>query len=139
MQNEIVSFQGWGLTHLDVDLQQIADSTLPGATIDDVYEDLAIFIFENFDSVETPLDQDIKYMFIEASIGFDSGISIYIPRRLAMALQISYDITINQLTAVLEAYLQTTQLLTLKPQASVRKFVEQHYHELNVREVTFAP
>lgn len=140
LQN-ITKFQGWGISNIEQHIKNIALSPIPPYD-DETYEELCVFIDAYFDTADHPVDQSLKYVFIEASIGglqtsspANTGISFYISRRMSMALQANYQVVIDELVSVLKEYIEWSPSYVLNPNVSIRDYVTKIYQELNVTEI----
>ena len=141
MSSFVVSFEGWGVSNLEDIIEEIAQSPTH-LDQQDIREELDLFTIAFFDTSVHPADQNIKYIFLEACVSnpetinngqrsnLETGISIYISRKLAMTLQINYDTVIDQIVAAIEDYIDFSTHLSLKTNADIRDFVKKHYSEL---------
>ena len=146
MSYTAVEFEGWGVTNLEDIIEEIAQSPTV-LSQEEIHEELDAFAVTFFDEIGNTLDQNIKYTFIQMGISnmnvgrvtppTDAGVTIYISRRLAMALQVSYDIVVQQLVAVIEEYINYSSLFSLKPNASIEDFIKKHYEEVYVNSVLY--
>lgn len=144
MSYTAVTFQGWGLSNLEDIIEEIAQSPTP-LTQEEIFEDLDAFVLTFFDKMSSGIDQNVKYLFLDADVAnlntttpaTEYGVSFYVPYKLAMALQVSYDIIVDQLAAAIEEYIHFSTLFSLKQNADVDAFVKKHYSELNVNSILY--
>lgn len=144
MSHTAVTFQGWGISNLEDIIEEIVQSSTP-LSQKEIFEDLDAFVSTFFDKMSSGIDQNVKYLFLDADVAnrntttpaTEYGVSFYVPYKLAMALQISYDIIIDQLVAAIEEYIDFSTLFSLKQNADVDAFVKNNYSELNVNSVLY--